>query len=49
MILIIAAIAIFGLGFVANELTTIPTLFIVASCFVVIIGIVVFSNRKKLK
>jgi hypothetical protein len=49
MILIIAAIAIFGLGFVANELTTIPTLFIVASCFVLIIGLVVFNSKRKIK
>jgi hypothetical protein len=47
MNLLIAAIAIFGLGWVANELTTIPTLFIVASCFALIIGIIVMSNRKK--
>lgn len=49
MILIIAAISIFGLGFVANELTTVPTLFVVASCFALIIGLVVVSNKKKLK
>ena len=47
--LIIGAIAIFGLGYCINELTEIPTLVIVAVCFVAIVGILVATNRKPRK
>jgi hypothetical protein len=46
MNLLISAIAIFGLGFVANELTEVPTLVIVAVCFALIVGLLVVNNRK---
>lgn len=44
---IIAAIAIFGLGWTANELTDIPTLVIVAACFALIVALLVVNNKRK--
>jgi uncharacterized membrane protein len=47
--LLVAAIAIFGLGWTANELTDIPALVIVAVCFMAIIGILVLNARGRKK
>jgi hypothetical protein len=50
MNLIIAGISIFGLGWVANELTSVPTAAIIGVCFVAqLVVLVVFKKIKRTK
>lgn len=49
MTTLIGAISVFGLGWVANELTDIPSLVIEAACFVSIIGILILNNKRTRK
>jgi hypothetical protein len=49
MNIILGAIAIFGLGWMVNELTAIPTLVVQACCFVAIVGILVLNAKKPRK
>jgi hypothetical protein len=46
MKLLTIAIAIFGLGFIANELLQIPALLVAAACFAIIIGLLSYEKRK---
>ena len=47
MNMIIAAIAIFALGFVTAALTDVPPLIIAAGAFALIVALVVVDKRKK--
>jgi len=46
MNLLIAAISIFALGFVLNDLTSVPTLVVIAACLAIQIGVVIAYSRK---
>lgn len=49
MNLIIGAISIFGLGWLLNELTSFPTLVILAVCLAAQVGLLVANTKKSKK